>query len=207
MTGIVGPRDASAEARSESADPVESKMTEDPGVKKQSMGKPVQAPAPASESKESGKEASQEAPGAEAKSEADSRVPNRRPRVVHRRTPNIGGIVYRHVNHLRIGRLNLDVGLAVVSNHLLRRVLKPSVALCPPTHSLHGVHHISLLSEKGVAQIRSPSNIAIQQSQRVRKCHHCLDACIPRLLLGGVNQLGSPQVGVLLEPPVGLHHF
>jgi hypothetical protein len=73
-------------------------------------------------------------------------------------------------------------------HHLLRAGLQRSFALRFVSHPLHRIHHIRLLGDKGVPQVRRPLNIAGHPLKSVRNCRERLDARIPRLLCHGIRE-------------------
>jgi hypothetical protein len=109
---------------------------------------------------------------------------------------------------LRIRGLNLDGALAVLDicrNHLLRSGRQPAVGAGSRPHSLHRAHHIRLLRQESVSQIRSPLNVSAEQTQRIRKRYQSLNARIPILLSCGVDQLLPAKAAVPLEPLLRFH--
>src|SRR5262249_25952249 len=147
---------------------------------------PTSIPAPATAPKCAHRDA-----GAER--QADSgRVPA--PRIGHhgkridRRTPDRGGGVLRHVDHLRVGLFDDDDLLAFDGLRLpcLLRVARgrpPGLRRLP--HALDGVHYIALLGQKGVAEVGRPLDVIGQQLHDFGQSRHRLDARIPGLLLYG----------------------
>src|SRR5258705_1934335 len=77
-------------------------------------------------------------------------------------SPNEGRVVRRHVDHFRTGLLNHHVGFAFdlfcFDLHLLIGLQLPSV-LRFRAHALHRVHDVSLLGQKGVAQVCGPLDV------------------------------------------------
>jgi hypothetical protein len=87
-------------------------------------------------------------PGQNEKSHADARIKERRIVAKDGRTPNPFGIVIRDVDHLRIGRLNHDCRLPVLSlrcHSLLGCRHQLPVGLRLGAHILDGMHDVGLL--------------------------------------------------------------
>jgi len=207
MAWIMRPRHAAAKAataKSSAEATVEAVAIEESGVHKQAVAEPSAAPTPAAPTAPAREKAADEKARSKAESESKSRrVPQIGVRAPRRRTVDIFGLVNRDVDHLRIGRLDLDRVLAAFSvhgNHLLRRRLQPSVRLSSRAHCLHRTHHIGLLAKERVPKVGSPSDIVAEQIQRIRKCHQRLDARVPILLLGCVQQLRTLKIAVALKP-------
>jgi hypothetical protein len=121
-----------------------------------------------------------------------SRVVDRRIGVVRGRTPNVNGVVRWHVNDLRIGLLNHNDTFLLND---LRLDLYLLVGLQLPgrlrlrAHTLNSIHHIRLLREECVAQLRRPFDVLGQLLDHVRKSGQSLDARIPVLLFHRVRKL------------------
>jgi hypothetical protein len=58
-----------------------------------------------------------------------------------------------------------------------------SFALCRHAHPLDGVHHIALLREKRVTEIRGPLNVVGEAFHHIGQSRHRLNARIPGLFL------------------------
>jgi len=56
------------------------------------------------------------------------------------------------------------------------------------SHALHGIHHVLLLSQEGVAQIGGPLDVICKSFDDIGKTGHGLDARIPRLLRHCIGQ-------------------
>jgi hypothetical protein len=84
--------------------------------------------------------------------------------------------------------------------YLLRGGGEPAIRPCPRTHPLHGAHHIGLLGEKGVTKVGSPPDIVAKKPERIGKRDQRLDARVPILLLGRVQQWRATKITVLLKP-------
>ena len=74
-----------------------------------------------------------------------------------------------------------------------------------PAHPLHGVHHVGLLREEGVAEIGRPLDVVGEPLHDVGKRGQALDARVPVLLLDGVHQRLVLEVRVLRQPLLELH--
>ena len=209
VLGVVRPHAASSEA-AVAAVAAESVVVEKASVQEQAMSEPAETPAPAKTQAEASKEAAQETGRVEPESVTDPRIPQRGVVAVERRSPDVGRIITRNIDDLRIGGLNVNGGLAILrlrGDPLLRRGLEAAVALRPAAHSLDGGHNVSLLGEEGVAQVRGPAHVAIEHGHYVGKRDHGLDAGVPVLLLGGVHQLLAAQIAMVLKPLLELDDF
>jgi hypothetical protein len=113
------------------------------------------------------------------------RVSNWRVRIYRRPVYN-RRVVRGHIDDLRIrlfdhndllarNRLGLNVHLLVV--------LQRSSALSFRSHALNGIHYVTLLRQKGVAQIGGPLNVICQEFDDIWQRRHRLNAWIPRLFL------------------------
>jgi len=83
---------------------------------------------------------------------------------------------------------------------LLSAGLKISRSLSLCSHPLDCVHHVRLLCQEGVSQVRRPLDIAGHTLHHVWKLYQSLDAWIPRLLCHGVRQRFALQILVLVHP-------
>jgi hypothetical protein len=90
---------------------------------------------------------------------------------------------------------------------LLRRCGQAAIIFRPQPHHLDCVHHVGLLREERVAKIRCPANIAIQERDHIRKANEKLDAWIPILLPGRIDQRLPLQIPVQLQPLGGFYDF
>jgi len=79
------------------------------------------------------------------------------------------------------------------------------LGLC--AHALDCIHHVRLLCEKGVSQVRRPLNVASHPSNHVWKLYQRLDAWVPRLLCPGVRQRLALQILVPIHPLLELDNF
>jgi len=87
--------------------------------------------------------------------------------------------------------LNHDHLLAAFASRfhfLLGASFKRALALSLGPHALNCVHHVGLLGQERVAEIRRPLDIAGQPLNYIRKRCHCLDARIPRLFCYRIGQ-------------------
>src|SRR6266852_1603227 len=116
---------------------------------------------------------------------------------------NYPRIICGHVNNLGIGRLN-DDGRALGGHGLLRRGLKIAGISRPLAHSLHRIHYILFLVVVGVSKGRRPGEVLVHISQDRRKCSKRLDAGVPGLLVHGLSQSVTLQIGMRLNPSVSL---
>ena len=127
-----------------------------------------------------------------------------------RRSPDVSRIVFRHVDHLRIGRRDVNGRLPALRlgrNRLLRSGREPAVGLRPRAHPLHRGHHVGLLRQERIAQCRGPLDVLVQLRQHVRKGHQGLDAGVPILLPGRIHQLLARQIAIPLQPLPRLHNL
>ncbi len=219
MAWIVGPRSAAAKItasktpaakitapKTAAIAAAESVPTKEARIDEQAIAEPSTAPSPAAPAAPAREIAAhvdtRSKPETEPKSKT-VRVPQIRVSSPHGGTPHVSRIVDRNVDDLRIGRLYLDGALVVLrvgGDHLLRRGRQPAVRLGPGSHSLHRAHHIGLLGQEGVPQVRGPADIVAQQLQRIRKRDQRLNTGIPVLLFGGIHQLRALKIAVLLNP-------
>ncbi len=109
---------------------------------------------------------------------------------------NLVRLINRHVNYLRVSRNNFNI--AAVSNHLLLRCgLKVANFRSRRAQPLDGNHHILLLINKSLSQIRRPIQVVIHPFQNSWVAGQSLDAGVPRLLanLAGVAASADITVG------------
>ena len=82
-----------------------------------------------------------------------------------RRAPDVSRAVDWDIDHLRIGRLDLDSVPAFLHgrrHHLLWRVRQLAVGAGTSAHSLYRAHHIGLLGKERIPKIRGPPDIVGQ---------------------------------------------
>jgi len=182
-------------------------------VQKDPAAKPIGAPSPsvaAPQTPAASKVESEINPWQEGEADADTRIEQRWIVAVERRTPNPFGIVNRNVDHFWTWRQNLYRALPVVvlgRYVLLRRRLQLAVGLRFGAQLLHGTHHVGLLREKSVAEVRSPTYVLIQPRQDVGKGNQSLNTGIPILLLRLVHQILPLEVAMLLQPLLRFHYL
>jgi hypothetical protein len=68
-------------------------------------------------------------------------------------------------------------------------------------------HHVILLREERVSEIRCPLNVVGEFCDHIRKRSQTLNACIPWLLGYGIRQGLILQAGVLPDPLLKLNEF
>ena len=106
-------------------------------------------------------------------------------RINPRWTINDRRIIRRNIDVLRVGRLNYDSLLPSLHrfsfDSLLLSCLQRSCALRLGPHALHRVHHVLLLRQKRISQIRCPGDICRQPSDHIWEYGHRLDTRIPGL--------------------------
>jgi hypothetical protein len=106
--------------------------------------------------------------------------------------------------------LDHDHGLALDDfgvNFLLFGRLQGSLVLSFLAHALHGVHHIALLREEGIPEIRGPLNIAGQSVDNIRQSGHRLDTGVPRLLCDRIGEGLILEILVICQPLLKLDDF
>jgi hypothetical protein len=89
------------------------------------------------------------------------------------RTPDHHGIIRRHIDDLRIRLFDHDHTLVLddLDFHLLLvGWFQIAVVLGFFSHSLHGIHDITLLGEERIAQVSGPLNIVRQALHNIREC-------------------------------------
>jgi hypothetical protein len=79
--------------------------------------------------------------------------------------------------------------------------------LCLLAHALHGIHHIALLRQKRVAQVRGPLNVFCQTLYYFGQRSQRLNAWIPGLFHGGIGECFILQPGILCQPLLELDYF
>jgi len=96
---------------------------------------------------------------------------------------------------------NLLAALGSFSSHgLLGAGLQHSPVVRLGTHALNRVHHICLLVDEGVAQLRGPLDISSHALHDIGKRCQRLDTRIPVLLLHRGEKRVAPQILVPLHP-------
>jgi hypothetical protein len=131
-------------------------------------------------------------------------------RIVHRwigivrgRAPDSHRVVCWHVDYLGACLLNHDHALVLGSlgfHSLLLVRLQLSGISRPDAHSLHGVHQVALLREKGVADLIRPFDVLGHVPDDIGERRHGLHTGIPPLLLYCLGDIRRFQVLVLFEP-------
>jgi hypothetical protein len=88
--------------------------------------------------------------------------------------------------------LNYNRLLAAVDrlrfNFLLSAGLQRACALSLGPHALDCSHHISLLRQECVSQIRRPLNVLCERFHDIREWSQTLNARVPRLLGHGIGE-------------------
>jgi hypothetical protein len=92
-------------------------------------------------------------------------------------------------------------------NFLLSAGLQRAGALRLAPHALDCGHHISLLRQKSVAEIRRPLNVFCQLFDDIRKRSQSLNARIPRLLRYGISERLVFKARVFFHPLLELDDF
>jgi len=75
------------------------------------------------------------------------------------------------------------------------------------SHPLHGVHHIALLREEGIAEVGRPLDVVAQAFDDVGQPGEPLNGRIPIFLLDGGGEGLALQVGVPGQPLLQLDDF
>src|SRR5271155_468269 len=116
-----------------------------------------------------------------------------------RRGINHQRIVERHRYECCIYRLDLNVRTAAHHDLAVAPQIAKVLGLLP--HSLHRVHHVLALSEKGIAQVGCPIHVRSHGVQHGWKREHCLYAGIKRQVVLGNSggQRGSRQIVMLIR--------
>jgi hypothetical protein len=208
MPGVMSPDAAQSAMKI-----IKSVTMEEVAVQQDSSAKPIRSPTPSKAAPQSPAASKIEAEidaGQERESHANTGI--KQWRIIAKKgwAPNPLGIVYGNINHAGLGRRNVDRRLTVIRlrcHPLLGRRLQFPVGLRLGAQALHGTHHVRLLGQERVAQVRGPADVLIQARQYIGKRNQCLDARIPVLLPGRVHQLLTFQVAVLLQPLLHFHHF
>ena len=92
-------------------------------------------------------------------------------------------------------------------NFLLSAGLQRACALSLGPHALDRRHHISLLRQESIAEIRRPLNVFCQLFHDIRKRSQALNARIPRLLGHGVSERLVFKACVFFHPLLQLDEF
>lgn len=143
-------------------------------------------------------------------SDTGPRIVPMRIREENGRSPDVCGIVLRHVDHFRAGGLDFNDGPAAIvarDDLLLRRRGQLTGLLRSDTQALDRVHHVALLGQERISEICGPGYVLREALHQVRKNHQGLNAWIPILLRGGLGQSGAGETGVLLNPLGCLHEL
>ena len=160
MTRIVRPGSPACE-RAATVEVTETIAMEKIVVHIDRAAEPIRPPAPTAPSK-AAEEASDVNARAEPESKTDSRVKKWRIKTIGGRSPDVCGIVDRHINHLRVGGLNFNRRLPSLrlgrDVHLRVRFQSARLARLG-SQPLHGIHDVGLLSEKCVPEIGGPTNV------------------------------------------------
>jgi hypothetical protein len=80
-----------------------------------------------------------------------------------------------------------------------------ALSLCP--HPLDCEHHIRLLRQKGVPEIRRPLNVTREHFHDIREWGQTLNARVPWLFGHGVSERLILQTRILSHPLLELHEF
>jgi hypothetical protein len=129
---------------------------------------------------------------------------------IDRRAVHDDGIIRRDINDLWISLFDHDHTLALDDfgfHLLLLGRFQIAGVLGFLAHALHGIHHITLLCQERVAQIRGPLNIVSQTLYHFGQPGQCLNAGIPGLLRNGISKRFILQRGILCQPLLELDEF
>src|SRR4029077_16853836 len=111
--------------------------------------------------------------------------------------------IRRHIDHLWIRLLDHDHALGFHDLRLYDLLLvgfQVALLLCLLAHPLHRVHHVLLLRQECIAQVRRPLNVIGQALDQVGQTGHRRDAGVPGLLGDGGGEGLILQAGVLDQP-------
>jgi hypothetical protein len=75
------------------------------------------------------------------------------------------------------------------------------------SHPLDCVHHVRLLRQERISQVRRPLDIARHPLNHIWKLYQTLDAWVPRLFCHGVCQRFACQILVPIHPLLQLDDF
>jgi hypothetical protein len=79
--------------------------------------------------------------------------------------------------------------------------------LCLLSHALHCIHHIRLLRQESIPEVRGPLDVIGQAFHQIGKRRHGLYTRIPRLLLHGIDERFVFQSLVFFQPLLELNEF
>src|SRR5215469_597893 len=184
---------------------VEPVMVKEEWSREDPAAEPIATPTPTEPKSKSEprEESTQENSRSEAEAKPERRIIQRRIEAPHRRTPDVLGVVHRHVNYLRIRRNDRDRRLTVLGlrgHLLLRGRVQFARSLRFSAQPLHCGYHVGLLSQVRVAESCRPLNIRRQTIQHIGEDYHGLNTRIPILLPCGVDKLLARQIPILLQP-------
>jgi len=158
-----GTKISASEATMEPA--MESVVIEESYVEEQAAAEPATSPAPTTPANPAWEKRSDVNAWTESEPNSEAWIPEARINAPRGWTPNIGRIVNGNVHHLRVGRLDFDGALAALvfrCDHLLLRTIEFAIGPSARPHTLHGVHHIILLTQERIAQVGGPADVATQ---------------------------------------------
>ncbi len=118
---------------------------------------------------------------------------------------NHARVIVRHVDDARIRRLDYDLA-SLDAHDLLRRRPQTAGVVSLPAQALHGIHHIRLLRQEGVAELLRPLQLVIHHLDDARERHQRFDTGVPVHLIERRGEGVAPERGVVgvLEPAPGL---
>ena len=116
----------------------------------------------------------------------------------------VPGIVFRHVNDLRIRRRDRD-RLSLVGHGLLRRAVQVAGLLRPVAHDLNGIEHTLRFVHVSLAERGGPGKILVHRRKHSRKLRERLYARIPWLRIYGLGECLPFQFSMLLYPAFRFH--
>ena len=129
---------------------------------------------------------------------------------IHRRPVYHGGVIAGYVHHFRARRLNHD-DILVLNNcgfNLLLFVRREgALFLGFGAHTLNRIHHVALLRQESISQVRGPLDVVRQLFHQIGKHRHGLYARIPVLLHRGICQRLVLETFVLRQPLLELNDF
>ncbi len=112
-------------------------------------------------------------------------------------------LIHRHINHLRVGRINIDNPLFHHDPLLLRR-RQVTRGLSLQSAILNRSHHIFLLIEERCTKVLRPRKVLIHHRQHTGIIRQRLHTGIPALLRDAIAQCGIVRVG--FDEARGLHN-
>ncbi len=123
---------------------------------------------------------------------------------------NCGGVILRHIDDLRIRRLNYIHSLACRLLHLdrlLRIAAKRTSGIGLSPQSLNRLRHSSLISRERLSDGGVIVDVLRHHLQHLREIHQGDKCRIESLTLSRIGQRGARQTRVLLQPGIHIQDF